>query len=610
MLSLNRRLNSIESHEAATGALRWRAELVVEDAGGQHVFAATERTHELAGSAGGWHVSLELRERAPFDIVEVAVAPRARASLGRVFLRLPGGKGRIPCLSTSRTRMLALPEGPFTEKGVVSLGGRSEPLVSRFLTVLHDERSRTAILAGVAGLADDFSSFRVDGKVLEAGFLVGRPLHRQERYLLAIGVAEEPLELLAGYGALLHPLGRHRSAPVAGWNSWDYYGASVSMDDIRAEMAAIGASPLAKDLTHIVVDMGWWSDWGDNTPNRRFPASFRAIAREIEHAGFVPGIWHAPLLASPWSRTGRHRQDLFVQTPEGGPAMAGEQAVLDWTQPEVLEMLQRLFRSLRRAGFRYFKLDYIYPEAVRQPGRRGDETAGPLAIIRRGLQVIREAIGEDSYLLNCGAPPECAVGLADGSRISTDIHCFWSHIWNNSRTIACRLWEQGRLWNVDPDFALVRSPQTSDDPFPQYIYRRRPWKDRQDFWMAGPEATFDELKVWLTVVHMAGGDMMLSDSIARLNSTGLSALQKLLPRVRESARPLDLFLNPLPRFWWAESNRGARLAVFNWEDEPCPVVVPRAISIPSHGRDLWTGRRIALSEATLMPARSAYLLVV
>jgi len=610
MLSFREKLNVIESTDEANGTRRWQAALVVEDDRGEHLFEGRRAGVEAAGRAGGWRVCLRLCEQPPFDVVQMEVVPRPRRRLKRVFLRLRGGRHRVPSMASSRTRMLVLPEGTFVEKGVVPLGNGRAPVESGFLTLLHDGESRQALLAGVAGPVSDFSSFRTDGKVLEAGFAPDRELLRRECYALALGVGEDPLGLLADYGGLLHPLGRHRCGPVTGWNSWDYYGASVSMDDIRAEMAAIKASSLADRVTHIVVDMGWWTDWGENIPNRRFPASFRAIAREIKEAGFVPGIWHAPLLASPWSRIGRHRQDLFLQDPAGGAAMVGEQGVLDWSHPEVLEGLQTLFSSLRKAGFRYFKLDYIYPQAVRQPGQRYDATEGPLGIIRRGLRVIREAVGEDSYLLNCGAPPECALGIADASRVSSDIHTFWSHIWHNSREIACHLWEQGNLWNVDPDFAVVRCSRTTNDPFPQYLYRRREWQDRNDFWMAGPEASFDELKVWLTVVHMTGGDVFFSDSMARLNPTGIAALEKLLPRVEESARPLDLFVSPFPRFWLATSQGVPQLAVFNWEDEPRPIVVPEGVTVPSHGKDIWSGRRIRLSESTLMAPRSAYLLVL
>jgi hypothetical protein len=597
VLTFDRNTQTIRARDAA-GRLLWQAEIIAEDAQGPRRYRG--------GRAGPWRIALDLSSADGFEVVGLAVRARPDEVLRRLFLRLSGGRNAVPPLAGSRTRMLALSEDPFGDKGMLPLGeGRA--VSSSFFTVLHQPNG-PSLLAGVAELGEDYSLFRVAGGMLEAGFEVGRPLRTDTRYALAFAGSDDPLDLMAAYGRYLKRFARPRAEPVTGWNSWDYYGASITMDDLRQEMAAINASPLKGTLTHFVVDMGWWTDWGDVQLNRRFPATFRGLAREISGAGFVPGIWHAPLQVSPWTHLGRHRQDLLVPAEGGGPVLVGGNALLDWSKPEALQLLYDQFRKLRRSGFRYFKLDYIYHDAVRAMTHRADQSVGPLAVIRRGLHVIREAVGDDAYILSCGAPRECAVGLADASRVCTDTHTFWSHIWNNAREIACHLWENGHLWNIDPDFAIVRSPETTDDPFPNYPYRRRPWTDRNDFWMAGPEASSAELRVWLTVVHMSGGDVFLSDSIARLNAQGLGALEKLFPRLPEAARPLDLFLNSPPRFWLAGSEGAARLAVFNWEDEPAPITVPAGLDLPSDGADIWTGQRVSVSESTTMPPHSAHLL--
>ncbi len=106
--------------------------------------------------------------------------------------------------------------------------------------------------------------------------------------------------------------------------------------------------------------------------------------------------------------------------------------------------------------------------------------------------------------------------------------------------------------------------------------------------MSGPEASFSELRVWLTMVHMSGGEVFLSDSLARLNAKGFAALAKLFPVRKTPARPLDLFLNSPPRFWLTGGKR-PRLAVFNWEDAPSPITVPAGLDLPSEGKDVWTG---------------------
>jgi hypothetical protein len=608
MLSFDEKTQKVQAHDES-GRPVWEGELVAEDDRGLHVFRSAARSGGCRGRAGSWAIRLEFAAPGEgFDALRLFVAPQDKRLLRRVFLRVPGGRDAVPALDTSRTRMFSLPNEVFVEKGVVKLGRGRGPVTSSFVTVLSSGKRN--LLAGVGDMSEDFSCIRVDGEALEAGFEPQRALKKEETYCLIVATGRNPLDLLDVYGRYLSRFGRTRAEPVAGWNSWDYYGASVTMDDLRKEMAAINGSPLKRKLTHFVVDMGWWTDWGDFQPNRRFPAQPREIAKEIAEAGFVPGIWHAPLQCSPWSYLGRHRQDLFVRAEQGGPETSNGNAILDWTKPEVLQIVHDWFAGLRKAGFRYFKLDYIYTDAVRQMTRRADDTIGLAAVIRNGLKTIREAVGEDSYILNCGAARESSVGITDASRISTDIHTFWSHIWHNSREVACHLWEHRNLWNIDPDFALVRCPETTDDPFPNYIYTRRPWSDRNHFWMAGPEASFEELKVWLTVVHMTGGDVVLSDSIARLNSKGIDALGKLFPRMTSAARPLDMFVNPLPRFWLARSGKMTRLAVFNWEDRETPIVVPRGIDVPATGVDVWTGRRVAVAEKTAMAPRSAYLLEV
>src|ERR1700733_11184063 len=44
----------------------------------------------------------------------------------------------------------------------------------------------------------------------------------------------------------------------------------------------------------------------------------------------------------------------------------------------------------------------------------------PLTAYRRGMEMIREAIGPDSYLPGCGAPILPSVGLVDATRVSPD----------------------------------------------------------------------------------------------------------------------------------------------------------------------------------------------
>ncbi|MFC1714448.1 hypothetical protein ACFL6S_12335, partial [Candidatus Poribacteria bacterium] len=319
-----------------------------------------------------------------------------------------------------------------------------------------------------------------------------------------------------------------------------------------------------------------------------------------------PGIWVAPLQAHIFSLLGRHQQDLLIKSSPGSPITVDQQALLDFTLTDVQDILRKWFTGMRDAGFRLFKLDYIYKSYLDAMESYSDNTRGKAGFVRKGLEIIRDAVGDDSHILNCGAPVESALGIGDSSRATIDIHTFWGHIKSNASQLSARLWQNGKLWRIDPDFAVIRSSETTDDPLPNYIYSRRPLVEGQSYWMAGPEATYSELLVWLTQIYLSAGNMFLSDSLAQLNRKGFDTLAKLFPPQEESARPLDMFVNSTPRFWYAQSDN--LLGVFNWKDQEAPIAIPSGIDLPSQGVDIWTGEEKAVSNSETMPPRSAWLL--
>jgi len=219
------------------------------------------------------------------------------------------------------------------------------------------------------------------------------------------------------------------------------------------------------------------------------------------------------------------------------------------------------------------------------------------------MEIIREAIGDDAHLLSCGVPLPAAFGLADSARISTDIHNFWGHVVGSALQLSVAYWLSGRVWVNDPDFALIRSPQTSDDPYLNVPYQRSPATGAGG-WMAGDDATFEELKTWLTLVHLCGGSLFASDSLPRLNALGWDTLERLYAEPSAPARPLDLFETTPPRLWLAEG----RLGVINYADEPAEIPLPG--NTPTRATDFWTGETVALGSSVLVPAHGSVLVKV
>lgn len=497
------------------------------------------------------------------------------------------------------TRVLTLGESRGAGRGVVPLGElmvEGQPAALDAIGVALQSERQT-LLVGLGGFAPDFPRFTIGDRKIEVSFEPSRVLTQPLELSVVLGLSTDAHGLLEAYGDLLARGGARLGAVPTGWNSWDYYQAAVTMENLRTELAAIQASPLAGRLRYFCIDMGWEESWGDWRPNRSFP-EMAEVAREIRAAGLEPGIWISPLQARTTLPAVRNQREMLCHDRDGKLIISGGHVLLDPTHPWTQERLFSLCRGLREAGFTLFKIDYLYRDYLNQMAALHVPT-GKAAAARLFLEIIREAIGEDAHLLSCGAPLPAALGLADSARIGTDIHNFWGHVRNCAVQIAMSYWQAGRVWVNDPDFALIRCSDTTDDPFLNVPYTPQPFVNPEAFWMAGEEAALAELKTWLGLVHLCGGSLFAADSMARLNGLGLSLLDKLLAEPTTPARPLDLFESTPPRVWLAEG----RLGVFNFADEPAEIALPEGL--PPSGLDFWSDEVVELDRSvTLLPHES------
>jgi alpha-galactosidase len=316
---------------------------------------------------------------------------------------------------------------------------------------------------------------------------------------------------LAGWGdgfARAVGVGPPRSAPTA-WCSWYHYFTEVTEADVDENLAAFGKHDLPIEV--VQVDDGWQSEIGDwLTLSDRF-ASLSGLVARIAEGGRRTGIWVAPFLVSRRSDTAREHPDWLLRDGAGNPVDAGfnwdaELYALDPTHPGARGYLTEAFGRLRGYGIDYFKIDFIYAGAL--DGARHDGS-GPLEGYRSGVRLIREAIGDESYLLGCGAPILPTVGLVDAMRVSADVaptYQPWdgdasqpSQLGATLSTVA-RAWQHGRFWVNDPD-CIVARPE---------IERRAEWAD---------------------VVSRYGGLRASSDRIAALDDWGMETTRRLLTDV-------------------------------------------------------------------------------
>jgi alpha-galactosidase len=153
----------------------------------------------------------------------------------------------------------------------------------------------------------------------------------------------------------------------------------------------------------------------------------------------------------------------------GGWALA-----LDTTDPAVLDHVTTTMASLTAQGFDYHKVDFLYAGAIAGRGRTRAES------LRTGLEAVRAGVGDEAFLLGCGAPFGPAVGVVDAMRVSPDVAPHWAprseHVWpgmdeaascarNAVLTSLLRAPLHRRLWINDDDCLLLRRADTELAPW-------------------------------------------------------------------------------------------------------------------------------------------------
>jgi alpha-galactosidase len=286
----------------------------------------------------------------------------------------------------------------------------------------------------------------------------------------------EPLAILRGgaiedlldvYGSLVKKENRVRINPwnPVGWCSWYHYFGNLTWDDVVGNVET--ARELKRDFPFEVfqVDDGYEQDIGDWLRSKPGYPPLDGLAGAITRNGFKAGIWTAPFSASETS-------DVFARHPgwmvaEGGRPKFCHQSwgrsvhALDLTHPKVQAHIFDIFRALKKAGFDYFKIDFLFGSAM--PGERRKKRT-PIQALREGLRIIRRAVGR-GFILGCGAPLLPSAGLVDGMRIGEDTAPHWKtrpsafqgpNAYFALKNAFLRQFMHRKFWLNDPDCVLLR----------------------------------------------------------------------------------------------------------------------------------------------------------
>jgi alpha-galactosidase len=555
---------------------------------------------KAVGKEGAWRVTaLARREIAPPSELLVH-----RVSLGFWQRRL-GGKTLTMLVNSENINngTCGLARLPFIP------GRPQEPRPeSHWFTVLGNPSKGRYALLGFLSPVQHRTFLRLRNGFLECGCRLQRVLRAGERFVSDAFVLREgtdPHLLVEQFGddcARRDPPRPPVSREV-GWNSWDYYFSIFDEHDLDEQLAALRAANrrLHAPVSPVVIDMGWYTDFGDWRANGRFPSGIEAAARKIRAAGFTPGLWLAPVHVGYMTPASLRQIGLCATDHRGRPVVDDWEWVpvrwVDPTHPLGRGYLVETFRRLRKAGFRYFKLDFLHYLLTHRNAhlrRFWRDRLGRMEILRQVLRAIREGAGEDAFIVACGCPPEATVGAVDACRIGGDTSTYFSTTKVQARFLASRYWMNSRLFVADPDFLIVRGAATARDRHHNPCHPAN-MADAAGSRSGPPWVTLNEPRIWATLVAMSGGLITLADHLGRLNGEGFRMLKIAMAHASDAAaRPLDLMERPLPR-WWLRGGERPALAVVNWEDRPVEVRLPverwPALEVFLSRADLWHGLR-------------------
>jgi alpha-galactosidase len=549
---------------------------------------------------------LQLYKQRPYGTVQVKVhnsagreatvqAIRGVEAIGEPVINLGGGQSADRVLSDSFSEdwpdlaLYDLGQAP----GGMHRGAGSQLIYNReskqslFLGALTSDRFLTLmhLKAEGAGAKAKIASYVVESTgttEVQKGFdLKDAPADDQVELSLSVKPGEDMVserlmfeagpdyhhQLLA-YGDAVRRLHHARvsSETPIGWWSWTVYYGAINQGEVLANGDWQAEHLKSFGYKYFQIDEGYQYARGEfATPNAtQFPDGMRFVGHHLTGEGLTFGLWTAPFEVTTRAWVYEQHKDWLVHNAKGEPIPIGEVwdqksdvlYALDTTHPEAQAYMRDTYRKLvREWGVRFIKLDFMDTSAIEGYHYRPNTTA--LEAQRIGLQVIRDAVGDEVILDKDGSPMLNAVGLVDTGRISADTGHSFERTRNAASGIAARFYMQRNFFVNDPDAFNVTAT---------HLMERA--NEKFSISLGAAEASI-ALSAISGGMYEIGDDMLVlgseKDRLALVENRELLNMAK----VGQASTPLDLMTyepeDGQPSiFLLREDQRQAILTVFNW----------------------------------------------
>lgn len=506
---------------------------------------------------------------------------------------------------------------------------------SELFALLGNVASGIGLVTGQLTSADQFTAIGADCRREQAALQVicqadgvslapGEQMASEWVYLQIVDLRQD--DPLADYAAAV---GRQMRARVpqkvkTGWCSWYYFFQNICEEDFVANLDSLAQLRDELPLQIAQLDDGYQADVGDwLSVNAKFPHGLAWLSQQVKAHGLTPGLWLAPFIVKLTARLEDEHPEWLLKDKRGRPVSSGYNwwqwtHALDVTHPGVQDYIRQVIETaVRKWGFTYLKLDFLYAAAL--PARRHDPDTTRAQALRQGLELIRSAAGNETFLLGCGCPLGPGIGIFDANRIGPDVAPTWqprvfgTRIFfgqepglpsarNAIRNTLARSALHGRWWHNDPDCLLARSEPASKEEI---------------------GLTEDEVCSLASVIGLSGGLVLSSDNLPALPPRRLRYLTALLPALGQSATPLDLLHSDLPNVYVLRMQREwdewMVVGLFNWADYPRRLALNLAhLRLPTapiyHAFDFWNEKYYRISGGQLVfdnaPAHGCHVMAL
>jgi len=355
---------------------------------------------------------------------------------------------------------------------------------------------------------------------------------------------------------------RHPAPSV--YSTWYHYGREITADDVKMNLTKIKEKHLP--FSCFQIDSGWEKCYGSWEPNEKF-SDIKGTASDIRNMGLMAGIWTCPFIVAMDSDVVKAHPEWFLKHTDGTLCIfkVGTRTsyVLDLTNPDVLDWIDALYKKLVSWGYNYHKLDFTRAFPTQRDVCLFNPHMTLVEAYKNAFSVIRNAIGDSSYLEVCGGLYDVLIGIADAQRTGADVRSMWNDPVDESPRIPVTVKQNlmryfmNEWWDNDPDSLMVR----------RNTQNRRP--SNLDLGLLS-----DDEAMLFTLNQYAGGGLVCStEPLDMIDDDRLMLLRHIMPPVKTKVNYTDVFCTGrYPTLVDLTVNdRWHTLCIFNWSEEKKPL---------------------------------------